>query len=104
MPTSCVLFFDPVSRATFFSSYCANLSCYVMFKARRADLRLHPLTGRLVQYRQLLDQMEAAPLDAEVMAQADQLVTAREEGGQEAVEAAVRKAKKMALRELAREK
>ena len=50
-------------------SYCSNVACYLMFKTRRTPLRFHPVTGRLVQYKQLLDEMAASPVDSSVMEQ-----------------------------------
>ena len=50
-------------------SYCSNIACYLMFKTRRTPLRFHPVTGRLVQYKQLLDEMAASPVDSSVMEQ-----------------------------------
>merc|ERR1719394_76335 len=46
-------------------NYCINIISYVMFKAKGQSLTLHPVTGRLVQYRQLLDSL--APMDEGVM-------------------------------------
>ena len=50
-------------------SYSSNVACYLMFKTRRTQLRFHPVTGRLVQYKQLLDEMESSPVDSAVMEQ-----------------------------------
>ena len=50
-------------------SYSSNVACYLMFKTRRTPLRFHPVTGRLVQYKQLLDEMESSPVDSAVMEQ-----------------------------------
>ena len=50
-------------------SYCSNVACYLMFKTRRTPLRFHPVTARLVQYKQLLDEMAASPVDSAVMEQ-----------------------------------
>ena len=50
-------------------SYCSNIACYLMFKTRRTSLKFHPVTGRLVQYKQLLDEMAASPVDSSVMEQ-----------------------------------
>jgi len=46
-------------------NYCVNIISYIMFKAKGQSLTLHPVTGRLVQYRQLLDSL--APMDEVVM-------------------------------------
>ncbi len=79
------------------TSYCTNLSCYVMFKARRAPLKLHPLTSRLMEYRQLLERME--PMNGVVKDQVEALLAKVKEGGEEAVEEQVRRAKKRAIKE-----
>ena len=42
-------------------NYCTNIAAYLMFKTKRTDLKFHPITGQLVKYRKLLDQME--PID-----------------------------------------
>merc|ERR1719318_1742314 len=39
-------------------NYCTNILAYLMFKSRGVSLALHPVTGRLVQYRQLVDRLE----------------------------------------------
>ena len=39
-------------------NYCVNILCYLMFKSKGVNLRLHPVTGRLVQYRQMLDSLQ----------------------------------------------
>ena len=41
----------------FFFRYCVNILTYLMFKTRNINLKLHPLTKRLVQFKHLLDQM-----------------------------------------------
>merc|ERR1712020_673119 len=40
-----------------------------MFKTRRANMKFHPITGQLVQYKHLLDQME--PIDRLISPQID---------------------------------
>lgn len=49
-----------------------------MFKTRRIPLKFHPMTGRLVQYKQLLDQI--APLDEVVMPQVKSILKKLEAG------------------------
>ena len=39
-------------------NYCTNIAAYLMFKTKRTDLKFHPITGQLVKYKKLLDQME----------------------------------------------
>ncbi len=72
-----------------------------MFKSKRTQLKLHPLTGCLMDYRKLLDQLE--PLDSVVMAQVDELLAKAEEG-EGAVEEEVRRARKRALKRAVRER
>jgi hypothetical protein len=43
-----------------------------MFKTRNASLKLHPLTKRLVQFKQMLDQV--GPLDDIVMPQIQEVL------------------------------
>merc|ERR1712043_92135 len=38
-------------------NYCVNILTYLMFKTKQVNLKLHPLTKRLVQFKQLLDQL-----------------------------------------------
>ena len=42
-----------------------------MFKARRTSLKVHPLTGQLVQYKQLLDQLD--PISDSVIKQVEDI-------------------------------
>merc|ERR1719362_1589923 len=53
-------------------NYCTNISAYLMFKSQGVSLTLHPVTTRLVQFRQLIDKVET--LDTEVSEQVDKLV------------------------------
>ncbi len=78
-------------------AYCSNVSCYLMFKARRTNLRLHPVTGRLVQYKQLLDQMDASDTDRVVMEQVAELREQLESGM--GIKEIVKKARKRAKAE-----
>ena len=43
-----------------------------MFKSKRTSLKFHPLTSRLVQYKQLLEDMETA--DEVVNAQIEEIL------------------------------
>merc|ERR1712110_1147558 len=49
-----------------------NISAYLMFKSQGVSLTLHPVTTRLVQFRQLIDKVET--VDTEVSEQVDNLV------------------------------
>ena len=53
-------------------NYCTNISAYLMFKSQGVSLTLHPVTTRLVQFRQLIDKVET--VDTEVSEQVDKLV------------------------------
>lgn len=46
--------------------------CYIMFKSKRSPLKFHPLVGRLVQYKQMLDEME--PVSAELNQQIEDIL------------------------------
>ncbi len=48
-----------------------------MFKTKGTDLKLHPITARLVQFKQLLDQM--GPLDEVVMPQIDEILASKDD-------------------------
>ena len=53
-------------------NYCTNISAYFMFKSKGTSLTLHPVTTRLVQYRQLIDKVET--IDKDAMQQIDNIV------------------------------
>merc|ERR1719305_942435 len=53
-------------------NYCTNISAYLMFKSQGVSLTLHPVTTRLVQFRQLIDKVET--VDTDVSEQVDKLV------------------------------
>ena len=57
------------SRLQIILNYCTNIGSYLMFKTRRANMKFHPITGQLVQYKHLLDQME--PIDRLISPQID---------------------------------
>ena len=59
-------------------NYCTNISAYIMFKSKGVSLTLHPVTTRLVQYRQLLDKVES--VEQEAMSQINALVTRLDNG------------------------
>ena len=59
-------------------NYCTNISAYLMFKSQGVSLTLHPVTTRLVQFRQLIDKVET--LDTEVSEQVDKLVNRLDAG------------------------
>lgn len=53
-------------------TYCVNILAYVMMKTKKVDLKVHPLSKRLVQYKQILEQMKR--LDDIVMPQIDEIL------------------------------
>jgi len=55
-------------------NYCTNIAAYLMFKTRRTNLKFHPITGQLIQYKKLLDQMK--PLDGILSPQIDDILKA----------------------------
>ena len=56
------------------------MACYLMFKSRKVDLKMHPLTARLVQYKNLLDELESK-LDPVVADQVQQILELINEDG-----------------------
>ena len=54
-------------------SYGVNIACYLMFKSRKVDLKMHPLTARLVGYKNILDDLEKK-LDPIVMPQIQEIL------------------------------
>jgi len=76
------------------TNYCTNITAYLMFKAKGTNLQLHPVIGRLVEYKSLIDSLENT--DSVVQPQVDRLLE-RLEGGetiQEIVKEEKRRAKK----------
>jgi len=53
-------------------NYCANVSAFLMFKTQRSNLKFHPITTRLVQFKQLLDKMK--PLDEAMQPELDKVL------------------------------
>lgn len=56
------------------------MACYLMFKSRKVDLKMHPLTARLVQYKNLLDDLESK-LDPIVSSQVQKVLELLDEDG-----------------------
>ena len=75
-------------------NYCTNIAAYLMFRAQGESLTLHPVTGRLVQYRQLLDSLR--PMDEAVMPEVEALLQRLDLG--EEVSTLVREEKRRARR------
>merc|ERR1711936_1069450 len=59
-------------------NYCTNILAYLMLKSRGVTMALHPVTGRLVQYRQLIDSLEE--MDKVVMPQVEEVLKRKEKG------------------------
>lgn len=76
------------------TNYCTNISAYLMFKAKGTNLKLHPVVGRLVEYKNLLDSLE--DFDSVVGPQVDKLLERLDAGEsiQEIVKEEKRRAKK----------
>jgi len=81
-------------------NYCTNILAYLMFKSRGVTMALHPVTGRLVQYRQLIDKLE--DMDKVVMPQVEEVIKRKENG--ESVKQMVKEERRKARRELERKK
>ena len=81
-------------------NYSTNISAYLMFKSKGINLTLHPVTGRLVQYRQLLDQLRE--VDSQVTEQVNTLLERLERG--ESVKSLVKEERRRVKRELLRKK
>ena len=71
------------------------MSCYLMFKSRKVDLKMHPLTARLVQYKNLLDELESK-LDPVVDDQVRQILElVSDDGGIKKLKKLVNKSKQL---------
>jgi len=81
-------------------NYSTNILAYLMFKSRGVSMALHPVTGRLVQYRQLIDRLD--PMDKIVMPQVEELLKRKEKG--ETVKQMVKEERRKLRRELERKK
>jgi len=77
-------------------NYCTNILAYLMFKSRGVTMALHPVTGRLVQYRQLIDSLEE--MDKVVMPQVEEVLNRKEKG--ESVKQMVKEERRKVRREL----
>jgi len=76
-------------------NYCTNVSAYLMFKTKRTNLKFHPITSRLVQFKQLLDKM--APLDEAMAPQMDKILKVAEKHKDDAKQI-TKSLKKMAIK------
>ncbi|XP_074654216.1 something about silencing protein 10-like [Tubulanus polymorphus] len=59
-------------------NYCINISFYLMLKAKLVPIHNHPVIARIVQYRNLLKQIE--PLDIQMKPQIDLILEKLEKG------------------------
>ncbi len=77
-------------------NYGVNIACYLIFKSRKVDLKMHPLTARLVGYKNILDDLEKK-LDPIVMPQIKEILEIiGEEGGLHKLKKLVGKANRSA--------
>jgi len=81
-------------------NYCTNILAYLMFKSRGVSMALHPVTGRLVQYRQLIDRLEE--MDKIVMPQVEDVLRRTAKG--ESVKQMVKEERRKVRMELERKK
>jgi len=81
-------------------NYSTNIMAYLMFKSKGVSLALHPVTGRLVQYRQLIDRLEE--IDKMVMPQVVEVLRRVDKGVE--VKQMVREERRKVKRELERMK
>jgi len=77
-------------------NYCTNILAYLMFKSRGVTMALHPVTGRLVQYRQLIDSLEE--MDKVVIPQVEEVLNRKEKG--ESIKQMVKEERRKVRREL----
>ena len=92
----CTFFTEPVfsTMSLVFPSYGVNIACYLMFKSRKVDLKMHPLTARLVGYKNILDEMEKK-LDPIVLPQIQAILDLiSRDGGLQKLKKLVAKAKR----------
>ncbi|XP_036620393.1 something about silencing protein 10 [Trichosurus vulpecula] len=61
------------TKYSLYLAYCANVSFYLVLKARRAPVHGHPVIPRLVAYRTLINRL--APLERRLAGQARRLLT-----------------------------
>jgi len=80
------------------TNYCTNISAYLMFKAKGTNLKLHPVVGRLVEYKHLLDSLEEK--DSIVTPQIESLLSRLDSGEsiQDIVKEERRRIKKKAMK------
>merc|ERR1712106_852559 len=81
-------------------NYCTNILAYLMFKSRGVSMALHPVTGRLVQYRQFIDRLEE--MDKIVMPQVEDVLRRTAKG--ESVKQMVKEERRKVRMELERKK
>ena len=81
-------------------NHCTNILAYIMFKSRGVSMALHPVTGRLVQYRQLIDRLEE--MDKIVMPQVEDVLRRTAKG--ESVKQMVKEERRKVRMELERKK
>merc|ERR1712126_217703 len=77
-------------------NYCTNVSAYLMFKSKGCSLTLHPVTTRLVQYRQLIDKVES--VNKTINSEVENIVDRLEKG--ETIKTLVREERRRVRRDL----
>merc|ERR1711872_591951 len=77
-------------------NYCTNIAAYLMFKSKGTNLKLHPVTGRLVEYKQLIDSLQ--PMEKLVQPQIDSLLARLDEG--DAIEDIVKEERRREMKKL----
>merc|ERR1711902_241011 len=77
-------------------NYCTNISAYLVFKSKGCSLTLHPVTTRLVQYRQLIDKAES--VNKTITSEVENIVDRLEKG--ELIKTLVREERRRVRRDL----
>jgi len=77
-------------------NYCTNIAAYLMFKSKGTNLKLHPVTGRLVEYKQLIDSLQS--MEKLVQPQIDSLLARLDEG--DAIEDIVKEERRREMKKL----
>ncbi|CAH1772813.1 unnamed protein product [Owenia fusiformis] len=62
-----------MTKYTLYMNYCVNISFYMMLQAKKIPVHNHPVIKRLVQYRNLLKQLE--PIDAQLAPKVERVLT-----------------------------
>lgn len=60
------------TKAALYFNYCVNISFYMMLKAKQTPVHNHPVIGRLLQYRNLIKQLD--PVDVRLKPQLEKIL------------------------------